>query len=74
MRFQHHLKHTYVPAFDGLRALVLVVIFTHLEGFSLVFETHHRLEISFSYLGNRRYSLNVFFALSGFLHYLAVVS
>src|ERR1700735_252657 len=65
MEHQHHLKHTYVPAFDGLRALVLVVIFAHLEGFFPIFETHHRLR--FFLFSQIWYSLNVFFCLSGFL-------
>ena len=60
-----HLRHTYVPAFDGLRALVLVVMFTHLEGFFPIFETHRRLNVLL--FSQAWYALNVFFCLSGFL-------
>jgi peptidoglycan/LPS O-acetylase OafA/YrhL len=59
------LKHTYVPAFDGLRALVLVVMIAHLDGFFPIIAPHRRLHALL--ITQVWYSLNVFFVLSGFL-------
>ena len=59
------LKHTYVPAFDGMRGLVLTVMFVHLEIFSPVFEGH--VKTKFLLFSQAWYTLNIFFCLSGFL-------
>ena len=59
------LKHTYVPAFDGLRGLVLTVMFVHLEIFCPVFEGH--VKTKFLLFSQAWYTLNIFFCLSGFL-------
>jgi peptidoglycan/LPS O-acetylase OafA/YrhL len=59
------LKHTYVPAFDGLRGLVLTVMFVHLEIFCPVLEGHKLTK--FLLFSQTWYTLNIFFCLSGFL-------
>jgi len=60
-----HLKHTYVPAFDGLRGIVLTVLFVHLEALCPVFEGH--VKSKFLLFSQTWYTLNIFFCLSGFL-------
>lgn len=60
-----YLKHTYVPAFDGLRGTVLTVLFFHLEAICPVFDGHPR--IKFLLFSQTWYTLNIFFCLSGFL-------
>jgi peptidoglycan/LPS O-acetylase OafA/YrhL len=59
------LKHTYVPAFDGLRGTVLTVMFMHLEVMCPVFAGHHRTRVLL--FSQTWYTLNIFFCLSGFL-------
>jgi peptidoglycan/LPS O-acetylase OafA/YrhL len=60
-----HLKHCYVPAFDGLRGTVLTVMFVHLEMLCPALNGHPVLKLL---LFNRTwYTLNIFFCLSGFL-------
>lgn len=60
-----HMKHTYVPAFDGLRGIVLTVLFVHLEALCPVFEGH--VKSKFLLFSQTWYTLNIFFCLSGFL-------
>jgi peptidoglycan/LPS O-acetylase OafA/YrhL len=60
-----HLKHFYVPAFDGIRGTVLTVMFVHLEIFIPIF-AGHRLT-NFLLMDHTWYTLNIFFCLSGFL-------
>lgn len=60
-----HFKHTYVPAFDGMRGLVLTVMCVHLELYCPVFEGH--VKTKFLLFSQAWYTLNIFFCLSGFL-------
>lgn len=60
-----HMKHTYVPAFDGLRGIVLTVLFVHLEALCPIFEGH--VKSKFLLFSQTWYTLNIFFCLSGFL-------
>src|SRR5580704_14513402 len=59
------LKHTYVPACDGIRGIVFTVIFVHLEQFIPIFAGHQRL--NYLLIDHTWYTLNLFFCLSGFL-------
>jgi peptidoglycan/LPS O-acetylase OafA/YrhL len=61
-----HFKHTYVPAFDGVRAaMVLPIMFLHMDLYCPLFQGHIRIKfLLFSQAG---YVINVFFCLSGFL-------
>jgi peptidoglycan/LPS O-acetylase OafA/YrhL len=58
-------KHSYVPAFDGLRGIVLTVLFVHLEALCPIFEGH--VKTKFILFSQTWYTLNIFFCLSGFL-------
>jgi len=60
-----HMKHTYVPAFDGLRGIVLTVLFVHLEAMCPIFEGH--VKSKFLLFSQAWYTLDIFFCLSGFL-------
>ena len=60
-----HFKHTYVPAFDGLRGTVLTVLLVHLESNCPVLEGH--VKTKYLLFSQTWYTLNIFFCLSGFL-------
>jgi peptidoglycan/LPS O-acetylase OafA/YrhL len=60
-----HFKHTYVPAFDGLRGVALTILFVHLEQMFPVFEGH--VKTKFLLFRQTWFTLNIFFCLSGFL-------
>jgi peptidoglycan/LPS O-acetylase OafA/YrhL len=60
-----HFKHTYVPAFDGLRGIVLTVMFSHLELMCPLFDNHVKTKYLLFY--QKWYTLDIFFCLSGFL-------
>jgi peptidoglycan/LPS O-acetylase OafA/YrhL len=60
-----HMKHSYVPAFEGLRGIILAVIFLHLQLFYPILANH---SLSKLLLYDRTwYTVDVFFCLSGFL-------
>ncbi len=59
------LKLTYVPVLDGLRAMVLCVIFVHLEMLCPVLDGHRLAKLLL--IDRNWYGLNIFFCLSGFL-------
>jgi peptidoglycan/LPS O-acetylase OafA/YrhL len=59
------LKHSHVPAFEGLRGIILAVIFLHLQLLSPVLANHSVLKLL---LHDRTwYTVDIFFCLSGFL-------
>jgi len=62
---EQHFKHTYVPAFDGLRGTVLTVLLVHLESNCPVLEGH--VKAKYLLFSQTWYTLNIFFCLSGFL-------
>jgi peptidoglycan/LPS O-acetylase OafA/YrhL len=60
-----HFKHAYVPAFDGVRGIVVTVLFVHLETMCPIFDGH--VKSRFLLFSQAWYTLDIFFCLSGFL-------